>query len=120
MKKLAIIILFLVLLAAICYAFSPALTSFNAGQFSPLLDARSDYQKYTSGCRTLENFLVKTQGPIERRPGTQYIADANSTTEARLVPFVYSTDDSYVLELTENCIRFYRTDANNDGGQILE
>jgi len=120
MIKKAIIILFITLIAAICYAFSPALTSFNGGQFSPLLEARSDFQRYTSGCRQLENMFVFTQGPIERRPGTQYIEDANSTTLARLIPFNYSTDDAYVLELTDECIRFFRTDANNDGGPILE
>ena len=37
---------------------SQLITSFNAGELSPYMDARSDVEKYASGCRTLENFIV--------------------------------------------------------------
>jgi len=97
---------------------SPTIESFNGGQVSPELEARVTFPKYTSSCRTIENMLVTVQGPVSRRPGTKYIADANST--ARLIPFKISTDDSYVLEFGDGYLRFFRTDANNLGGQILE
>ena len=54
------------------------ITTFNAGELSPLIDARTDLEKYASGCRTLENMLPRIYGPVERRPGTIYIADVTS------------------------------------------
>lgn len=50
----------------------------NGGEFSPLIDTRSDLEKYSSGCRTLENFLPRIYGAIERRPGTRFIHKAKA------------------------------------------
>jgi hypothetical protein len=47
--------------------------SFNSGELSPQIDARSDVEKYASGCRILENMIPRIYGGAERRPGTQYI-----------------------------------------------
>ena len=116
MKWAVIIIL---AIAIICYAVAPSLESFNIGQVSPEMEARNDFAKYSAACKTLENMIPLTQGPATRRPGTKYVADANGAV-ARVIKFEYSTDDTYVLELTENCMRFYRTDVNNLGGQIAQ
>ena len=48
----------------------------NGGEFSPLIDARSDVEKHKSGCRVLENFFPRIYGVIERRPGTRFIKEA--------------------------------------------
>ena len=48
----------------------------NSGEFSPLIDARSDIEKYKSGCRKLENFIPRVYGVVERRPGTKFIKEA--------------------------------------------
>ena len=48
----------------------------NGGVFTPLIDARSDIEKYRSGCRKLENFIPRIYGSIERRPGTKFIKEA--------------------------------------------
>lgn len=48
----------------------------NGGEFSPLIDVRSDLEKYKSGCRKLENFIPRVYGAIERRPGTKFIKEA--------------------------------------------
>ena len=49
-------------------------------------------------------------GSAVRRPGTAYVADANTTIAdtVRLLPFEYSTDDSYVLEFSDGSLRFFR------------
>ena len=49
------------------------IVNFNGGVFTPLIDARSDIEKYRSGCRKLENFIPRIYGSIERRPGTKFI-----------------------------------------------
>lgn len=113
-----IILLVGLLLGASGYypSISNALLSFNSGELSPLVELRSDYTKYNNSCKTLENMLVLMQGPIIRRPGTEYIArvgDANYP--VRLIPFEYSKTDTYILEFGNSYIRFYR-----NGGQILD
>lgn len=112
MKRLSII--FLLLLTTVL-GFSPTYLSFNSGQISPLLEARIDFAKYRFSCRTIENMLVTTQGPVFRRPGTKYIAtQKDSSAIGRLISYEHSVDDSYVLLLEDQTMRFFR-----DGGQIL-
>ena len=111
MKKVIIIIVVLIAAAALAQqVFSPSLISFTAGQVSPRLEMRTQFPKYNSACRTVENMFVRPQGPVSRRPGTQYIGDANDHDyPVRLIPFEYSTDDSYVLAFDNGCLHFFRT-----------
>ena len=64
------------------------LISFNSGELSPLIDARSDIEKYRSGCRIVENMIPRVYGIVERRPGLQYIYGSidNDVTE-KVIPF---------------------------------
>lgn len=80
-------------------------TSFNAGELSPLLDGRSDLEKYPQGCSLLENFIPTIQGPIYHRPGTQFVDDLGGSNPV-LVPFVYNRDQAYVLAIS-SVIRVY-------------
>lgn len=52
--------------------------SLNSGELSPVLDVRSDIEKYSSGCRILENFIPRIYGSVERRPGTRFIHKAKA------------------------------------------
>jgi hypothetical protein len=45
----------------------------NGGEYSPKIDARSDTEKYVSGCRRLDNMIPSVFGGSERRPGTEFI-----------------------------------------------
>lgn len=45
----------------------------NGGLYSPLIDVRSDIEKYPSGCRKADNVLPRIYGVVERRPGTKFI-----------------------------------------------
>ena len=58
-----------------------ALTSFVGGEFSALLDGRTDFDKYSSGVKKLENFLVRPQGAATRRVGTQFIAEVKDSSK---------------------------------------
>ena len=93
-----------------------ALTSFVSGEFSPKMDGRTDFEKYSSGAKTLENFLVHPQGAATRRVGTQFIAEVKSSAaKTRLIPFEFSTTQTYILEFGNTYIRFFK-----DKGQILD
>ena len=44
-----------------------ALTNFVSGELSPKMDGRIDFEKYSSGAKTLENMLIHPQGAASRR-----------------------------------------------------
>lgn len=82
--------------------------SFNSGELSPQIDARSDVEKYGSGCRHLENMLPRIYGSVERRPGTKYsYAGKTAADKIRLVPFIYSSIIAYIIEFGDLYARFY-------------
>jgi hypothetical protein len=121
-NKWNIIVPLLSILATLCMGAmikqTATLTSFNAGEMSPLMNSRVDFAKYKSGAQTLQNMIVRAQGPVTRRPGTKYIATVKDSTDAtRLIPFEYSTTDAYVLELGDEYVRFYRNGAQVLSGQ---
>ena len=87
--------------------------SFSGGELSPLIDARSDVDKYKSGCRILENMIPLIYGPAERRPGTKYIDTVNGA--GRVVPFIYSNTIAYVTLLENLQMWFYY-----NGGRVLD
>jgi hypothetical protein len=87
-------------------------TSFNSGLLSPLLDGRTDTDAYGRGCRTLDNFIPTTQGPAVKRKGTKYVTEVkDSGQNSRLIPFIFSERDSYVIELGATYMRFYTDKA---------
>jgi hypothetical protein len=91
------------------------LTNFTGGELSPRLDGRNDLAKYNSGCKTLENMIVYPHGAAARRSGTSFVAEVkDSTKKTRLIPFEFSTTQTYMLEFGDEYIRFYK-----DNGQIL-
>jgi len=92
------------------------LTNFTSGELSPRLDGRNDLAKYSSGCATLENLVVYPHGSAARRPGTNFVAEvADSTKKTRLIPFEFSTTQTYMLEFSNLKIRVYK-----DNGAVLE
>lgn len=89
-------------------SFGQLIPTFNAGELSPYLDARSDIEKYASGCRLLENFVIMPYGGVYRRPGTEYLGTAKyANKRCRLVPFNFSVTTKFVLELGDRYMRFW-------------
>lgn len=90
-------------------------TNFTAGEISPRLMGRVDVSKYSNGAKTMENFYPLVHGGAKRRPGTRYAAAAkNNDKLCRLIPFIFSRTQAFVLEFGEGYIRFF-----NNSGQIL-
>jgi hypothetical protein len=55
------------------------------------------------------------QGGVTKRPGTKSIAVQKTTGEiVRLLPFVFSSSDSFIIEMGAGYFRFYK-----DGAPIL-
>ena len=78
--------------------------TFNGGQLDGRLMGRTDLTKYFQGASVLQNFIVKRQGCISRRPGTRIIhtiGDQNfsTATHFRMIPFSYDLDGGFVITM---------------------
>jgi len=90
--------------------------SFAAGELAPELYGRVDLAKYRVGLRHARNFFVRPHGGIVNRPGTRFVCEAaDSTVASRLVPFSFSTQQTYVLEFGHRVMRVLL-----NGGLALE
>ena len=93
------------------------LTNFTAGELSPRLDGRNDLAKYSAGCSTVENMVIYPHGAAARRPGTQFVASVKTpSAKTRLIPFEFSTEQTYILEFGNEYIRFYRNNGQIESG----
>lgn len=87
-------------------------TNFTSGEISPLMYGRTDVNKYQNGAAKLINFLVRPQGGICRRQGTLYVDTPTlGAGPHRLIPFVISSTQSYVLCFTNLYLTFYLNGA---------
>src|SRR3990167_3798989 len=86
--------------------------SFTAGQLTPELRGRTDLSQYQNGAEILQNFTIRPHGGITRRTGTQFIYETKDSSKAtRLIPFQFSTEQAYILELGDYYIRFFKDDG---------
>lgn len=82
--------------------------SFNAGELSPLMDARSDQEKYDAGAKTMENFYTLIYGGARNRPGLEYIAtQKTNSAKGVAVEFEHSVDDTYIIIFENQNVRFF-------------
>ena len=88
---------------------NPLQPSFNGGEFSPRMAARTDFAKYPLACATLQNMVPLPQGGATRRPGTCFVAEIkDSSKTAKLRRFEFSTEQAYILECGAFYFRFYK------------
>jgi len=104
-------------------------SNFTVGEIDPLLHGRIDIQQYASALEKAQNVVVLPQGGFERRPGLRFMLDISShlggsfTTldGIRLVPFEFSTTQSYMLVFVKNTTSNTRmfVFANGSGNDFL-
>lgn len=84
-------------------------TNFSGGELSPYLHGRTDLPRFQTGLRACRNFFISRHGAAVSRPGTTYVAVKKQAGSdgIRLVPFIYSDEQSYVLEFGHQYVRFY-------------
>ena len=94
--------------------------TFAGGELSPSLYSRVDLQKYTSGLKTARNIIIHPHGGASNRPGTRVVAETKNSGACRVVPFEYSTEQSYIIEFGHEYCRFYKDDGQIQSGVSLE
>ena len=103
-------------------------TNFTTGEIDPLLTSRIDINQYYNGLDKARNVLIQPQGGVVRRPGLEYVdtipSAANPQNGCRLVPFEFSTSQSYMLLFVNNRMYIYKnkvlvTNINASGNDYL-
>ncbi len=95
---------------------SKGIQNFAGGEASPKLRGRTDVVPYFACAETLENVLVTHYGSALRTPGTRHAARLKLQAKtAKLIPFIFSTGQSYMLEFGDLYMRVHQ-----NGGAITE
>lgn len=90
--------------------------SFSAGEMAPATYGRVDLARYYTGLRTCKNFMVMPEGGARNRPGFKFLAETKtSARKSRLIPFQFSTEQTYAIEVGHLYMRFY-----TNGGQLVD
>lgn len=89
--------------------------SFAGGEIGPSLYGRIDMSKYQVALRKCDNFIVRQYGGVENRPGTRFVIAAKyANRKCRLIPFQFSTVQTYALEFGHGYMRVIK-----DGALVL-
>ena len=99
-------------------------TNFTSGELDPLLFGRTDLQQYQNGLERAKNIVVQPQGGFRRRDGLKFIHDLTGFTTFKLIPFEFSTTDSYLLVLVAGRIYVFKagvlqTNINGSGNDYI-
>jgi hypothetical protein len=87
-------------------AFRTGQANFSKGEFAPELQGRIDVAMYQAGAARLRNVIIKKYGGVEKRPGTRIVAEVfDATKPVRLLPFQFSIEQTYVLEMGQGYMR---------------
>lgn len=94
---------------------SPMVRSFNAGEFSELMEGRTDLERYPASLRKLVNYIAAPQGPAICRSGTAFVVPTSEPSQySAILPFIFSNEQAKLLEFADDRIRF----VDEDGLQV--
>ena len=90
------------------------ITNFQFGEVSPSLSSRTDTAVYTASAQKLENMFIRSEGGVIKRAGLQTIFkytdityNAAKTQQARLMPFIFSDDEQYIVSMENAKVRVF-------------
>lgn len=93
---------------------APIQSNFNAGELDQRMVGRVDYERLRSSLKVCLNQIPRVTGSLTRRPASYFCDEVRDSTQAaRCVKFKYSTLQAYVLEFSDQAIRFKK-----NGGPI--
>jgi len=92
--------------------------NFSSGELSPNMYGRFDVAAYFSGVKRLENFIPQVTGPAHFRTGLMYAAETAGNNKAFLWTWKFSAALSFVLEFTDQKLRFFRNNGIVSGADL--
>ena len=86
--------------------------SFIGGEVSPNMFGRIEDPYYRNGLSECRNFVIRPDGSAENRAGFEFVNVArNDYSKARLIPFQFSNDQSFAIEMGVGYFRFHTNGA---------
>lgn len=90
--------------------------SFAGGEISPEMFGRIDDVRFATGVALMRNFIALPHGPAANRPGLQFVRRAkHNDKKVRLIPFTFSIDQTFAIELGAGYFRFHTM-----GGTVMD
>lgn len=81
--------------------------SFATGLIDKKNQANTDFEGYNNALDECTNFQIGQNGGCFKRKGSHFVAQTKNNAEARLIPFTYSDNNSYICEFGDHYIRFF-------------
>lgn len=83
--------------------------NFSGGEITPLAHGRTDLTRYGTSLRGARNWIIRPHGCLMNRAGLQFVDRTKyvGAQKSRLIPFVFSDTQSYMLEFAAGFIRVY-------------
>lgn len=88
-----------------------SLQAFNRGVISPLALARTDIERLQLSAETSTNWRPRTLGSMMLRPGSKYLGATYGNNASRLIDFVFSQNDTAMIEFTDSAMRVWVDNA---------
>lgn len=85
--------------------------AFNRGVVDARTLARVDLRKLQLAAETQTNWMPRRMGSMSLRPGLQYTGATASNNMAKTIPFVFATDDTARIEITDSLLRVWIDDT---------
>jgi len=81
------------------------LAIFNRGIVDKRALARVDIKRVTLAAEESVNWMPRTLGSMSLRPGLEYLDSVNANKESKHLDFVFSADDTAIIEVTDSVVR---------------
>ncbi len=103
------------------------ISNFQFGEVSPSLVSRTDTNVYQNAGKQVENFFLKNEGGLVKRFGTTKIYEfdtvcdtANYIQQHRLIPFIFSDDEKYLISMEDLKIRCFFIDPSTKALSLVD
>lgn len=93
--------------------------SFVGGEVTPEFWGQIADAKFATGLAKCRNFRVLPHGPLQNRAGFEFVREVkDSSKPVRLLPFVYSTAQTLVIEAGDQYMRYHSQGATIISGGV--
>lgn len=102
------------------------LTNFQFGEVSPSMLSRTDSPVYAQAAKKVENLFLRNEGGVLRRFGTRKLYEFDTTVDTskrqqvRIIPFIFSDDERYIISLEHEQIRCFKIDPSTGAISLVE
>ena len=102
------------------------LTNFQFGEVSPSLYSRTDTPIYNQSAQRVENFFLRSEGGVIKRSGLKKIYEFDTTIDTskrqqcRLLPFIFSDDEQYIVSLEHQKIRVFQISPTTGAVSLVQ